>query len=127
MFTETTLPVLIDGGLFVRLCKSHVVSNEGNGYNAASGRFTCRVPGVYAFSLQHCVDRDKYSHVAIVKDGVLLMAGVAYGAQWYPCATVQAYVRLHAHEQVWVQATVESYLYDDHARMNAFSGVLIHK
>jgi len=104
-----------------------VTANEGNGYNAATGRFTCTVPGIYAFSLQHCVDRDRYSHVAIVKDGSIVMAGVAHGETWYPCATVQAYVRLQAGEQVWARATFESYLHDSGARMNALSGVLIQQ
>jgi len=104
-----------------------VTSNEGNGYNAATGRFTCTVPGIYLFALQHCVDRDRYSHVAIVKDGSRLMAGVAHGETWWTCATVQAYVRLQAGEQVWARATWESYLHDDGARMNALSGVLIQQ
>jgi len=106
---------------------TRVASNEGNGYDAATGRFTCPVPGIYAFSLQHCVDAARYSHVAIVKNGSTLMAGVAHGETWWPCATVQAYVRLQAGEQVWARASWESYLHDDGARMNAFSGVLIHQ
>jgi len=106
---------------------TRVASNEGNSYDAAYGRFTCPVPGIYAFSLQHCVDRGRYSHVAIVKDGSRLIAGVAFGETWYPCSTVQAYVRLQAGEQVWARATWDSYLHEDAERTNVFSGVLIQE
>jgi len=67
-----------------------IIFQAGGPIDVTLVKDTCTVPGRYAFSLQHCVDRDRYSHVAIVKDGSIVMAGVAHGETWYPCAGVRA-------------------------------------
>jgi len=105
------------------------ISNEGSGYNATTGRFTCTIPGLYLFTIQHCVETGRHSHMKIVKNDLRLMVGAVCGATGGPgpCTTVQAYVRLQAGEHIWARASYASYLYDDVNRMNAFSGALIQK
>jgi len=102
-----------------------IITNEGSGYDAATGRFTCTTPGLYSFSVQHCAERGRYSCLTIVKDGTWIMAGVVDGATYYPCATISKHIRLQAGEQVWVMATWESTLHNGPYRVNAFSGVLL--
>ncbi|WAR22730.1 hypothetical protein MAR_036399 [Mya arenaria] len=102
-----------------------VVINDGQGYDPNTGIFTCPFSGLYMFTLQHCVDREKYSHVGIVKDNTMLVAGVAYGTTWWPCSSMQAFVSLSKGEKVWSKANWESYLHHDAARWTSLSGVLL--
>ncbi|WAR22707.1 hypothetical protein MAR_036376 [Mya arenaria] len=102
-----------------------VVINDGQGYDPSTGIFTCPFSGLYTFSLQHCVDREKYSHVGIVKDNTMLVAGVAYGTTWWPCSSMQAFVSLRKGEKVWSKANWKSYLHHDSARWTSLSGVLL--
>ncbi|WAR22710.1 hypothetical protein MAR_036379, partial [Mya arenaria] len=96
-----------------------VVTNDGQGYDNNTGIFTCPFSGLYIFSLQHCVDRNKHSYVSI------LVAGVAFGSQWYPCSSMQAFVSLKKGEKVWSKANVPSYIYYNSDRWTTLSGVLL--
>ncbi|XP_052776864.1 uncharacterized protein LOC128214438 [Mya arenaria] len=113
----------LDNGQTIVL--KNVVINDGQGYDPNTGIFTCPFSGLYTFSFQHCVHRGKYSHVGIVKDNTLLIAGVAFGTEWYPCSSMQAFVSLKKGEKVWSKANWESFLFHSETRWTSLSGVLL--
>ncbi|KAM4860191.1 uncharacterized protein RHO17_015002 [Thomomys bottae] len=93
-FPAPDLPVVFD----------KIFYNEFHHYSAATGKFTCRVPGVYYFTY-HVTVFSRSARLCLVRNGVeVLHTGDAYlGSE--DQASAGLVLRLRLGDEVWVQAT----------------------
>ncbi|EPQ01766.1 Membrane frizzled-related protein, partial [Myotis brandtii] len=98
-------------------------------YDAASGKFTCRVPGVYYFAVHATVYRASL-HFDLVKNGESVASFFQFFGGWPKPASLSggAMVRLEPEDQVWVQVGVGDYvgIYASVKTDSTFSGFLVY-
>ncbi|MBN3312874.1 C1QRF factor, partial [Atractosteus spatula] len=105
-----------------------VITNLGADYSPASGKFTCRVPGVYFFSYH------------ILKDGEQMWADLMLNNQVYASSTAQdasskfdtaansAVLQLKAGDEVYVKLDGGQVMKDGaQGRYSTFSGYLLYE
>lgn len=106
-----------------------VLLNEQGHYDAASGKFTCRVPGVYYFAVHATVYRASL-HFDLVKNGESVASFFQFFGGWPKPASLSggAMVRLEPEDQVWVQVGVGDYvgIYASVKTDSTFSGFLVY-
>ncbi|KAH3807446.1 uncharacterized protein LOC127835606 [Dreissena polymorpha] len=117
---------------------TNVTVNEGQGYNRSNGRFTVSVPGLYVFTVQHCIQDAKYSGLEIVHQGKTLQRAVYQEGDLIhscsyehidtvqSCSSMQAFTMAAMADQIWVKTTETCYFFEDYMRYTSFSSALIH-
>ncbi|KAH3755667.1 hypothetical protein DPMN_190365 [Dreissena polymorpha] len=91
--------------------------NEGQGYNRPNGRFTVSVPGLYVFTVQHCIQYARYSALEIVHQGKTLQRAVyEQSDNVHSCSSMQAFTMAAMAVQIWVKTTGPCYFVEDSIR-----------
>ncbi|KAL4235558.1 Hemicentin-1 [Mactra antiquata] len=110
---------------------THVMRNEGHGYNSLTGKFTAPVNGAYIFTFQFCVYYQKHFNYEIVVDNAIHTSGYEFNQDTSPCSTGNALITLNRGQSVWIKASDSSELYESssstHNYWNIFSGLLVHE
>ncbi|XP_006642234.2 complement C1q tumor necrosis factor-related protein 5 [Lepisosteus oculatus] len=103
--------------------------NEQGHYDAETGRFTCRVPGVYYFAVHATVYRASLQF-DLMKNGHVVASYFQYYGNWPKPASLSGGSLLHLvpGDQVWVQMGLSEYsgFYSSQKTDSTFSGFLVY-
>lgn len=106
-----------------------VVLNEHGDYNPETGRFTCRVPGVYYFSVHATVYRASLQF-DLMKNGHVTASYFQFYGNWPKPTSLTGGSLLHLvpGDQVWVQMTLSEYsgFYSSSKTDSTFTGFLVY-
>ncbi|XP_062329709.1 complement C1q tumor necrosis factor-related protein 5 [Osmerus eperlanus] len=106
-----------------------IVLNEQGDYNAETGRFTTKVPGVYYFSVHATVYRASLQF-DLMKNGHAMASYFQFYGNWPKPASLSGGSMLHLvpGDQVWVQMALGEYsgIYSSSKTDSTFSGFLIY-
>uniref|UniRef100_A0A3B4BD12 C1q domain-containing protein n=1 Tax=Periophthalmus magnuspinnatus TaxID=409849 RepID=A0A3B4BD12_9GOBI len=120
-----TLPLSV--GDTVRFDK--ITLNEQSDYNAETGRFTCKVPGVYYFAVHATVYRSSLQF-DLMKNGHAVASYFQFYGNWPKPVSLSGGSLLHLvpGDQVWVQMALGEYngFYTSSKTDSTFSGFLIY-
>lgn len=106
----------------------HVITNEGNAFDARHGHFTAPVNGIYIFSVTIMkTGSGGYLHVQIVKNGVEI--GRAYSDEGgYNTGSTTVFTKLNTGDMIWVRHNPiygSETIHGDH--YSSFGGALVSK
>ncbi|KAJ8368204.1 hypothetical protein SKAU_G00082320 [Synaphobranchus kaupii] len=111
------------------VCFDRVLFNEQGDYSAETGRFTCRVPGVYYFTVHATVYRTSLQF-DLIKNGHTAASYFQYFGSWPKPASLSGGSLLHLvpGDTVWVQMALSEYngLYSSPKTDSTFTGFLIY-
>lgn len=106
----------------------HVISNQGNGYNTTTGKFTCMTPGLYLFHLTVVSDTD-WGYAFIVKNMIEINQALSTlegerKKRRYESGSTSVILTLRFGDEVWIKSGghTETTNFEWHS---IFSGVLI--
>ncbi|XP_032359071.1 complement C1q tumor necrosis factor-related protein 5 [Etheostoma spectabile] len=120
-----TSPITV--GNVVRFDK--VVLNEQGDYNAETGQFTCKVPGVYYFAVHATVYRASLQF-DLMKNGHTVASYFQFYGNWPKPASLSGGSLLHLipGDQVWVQMALSEYngFYSSTKTDSTFTGFLVY-
>ncbi|KAK1899398.1 Complement C1q tumor necrosis factor-related protein 5 [Dissostichus eleginoides] len=106
-----------------------VVINEQSDYNTETGRFTCKVPGVYYFAVHATVYRASLQF-DLMKNAHSVASYFQYYGNWPKPASLSGGSLLHLvpGDQVWVQMALSEYngLYSSTKTDSTFNGFLVY-
>ncbi|XP_036393397.1 complement C1q tumor necrosis factor-related protein 5-like [Megalops cyprinoides] len=106
-----------------------VLLNEQGDYDAGSGRFTCRVPGVYYFVVHATVYRSSLQF-DLVKNGHTTASYFQFYGNWPKPASLSGGTLLHLvpGDKVWVHMALGEYsgLYSSPKTDSTFTGFLVY-
>ncbi len=114
-----TLPFEGDAGV--------VHTNVGDNFNAASGRFTCEIPGIYLFTYS-IMSRASNPIVYLMKnDGVI--NGVYINAEYrFGIVSNTAVLQLAVGDEVWLRCRHSGRkIFSNYHLYTTFSGVILHE
>ncbi|XP_018598368.1 complement C1q tumor necrosis factor-related protein 5-like isoform X2 [Scleropages formosus] len=105
------------------------VLNEQGDYSAETGRFTCRVPGVYCFTVHGTVYRSSLQF-DLMKNGHAMASFFQFYGNWPKPASLSGGALLHLvpGDQVWVQVGLAEYsgFYCSPKTDSTFAGFLVY-
>ncbi|WAR22709.1 hypothetical protein MAR_036378 [Mya arenaria] len=107
---------------------SHVIANEGEGYDVTTGHFVAPFGGLYALTGQVCARTSIALHIAMTRNADVIHAGVYHGDGSVPCHGINVYAQLDKDDQVsmkcsWGECNLR---HQDGYRLTSFGGALIH-
>ncbi|KAL6471056.1 hypothetical protein MHYP_G00197060 [Metynnis hypsauchen] len=106
-----------------------IVLNEQGDYNAETGRFNCRVPGVYYFAVHATVYRSSLQF-DLMKNGHTVASYFQIFGNWSKPASLSGGTLLHLipGDQVWVQMALGEYIgfYSSPKTDSTFTGFLVY-
>ncbi|RXM94192.1 Complement C1q tumor necrosis factor-related protein 5 [Acipenser ruthenus] len=106
-----------------------VLLNEQGHYDPETGRFTCRVPGVYYFAVHATVYRASLQF-DVVKNNQVEASFFQYYGNWPKPASLTGGALLHLvpNDQVWIRVGIGEYsgFYSSAKTDSSFSGFLVH-
>ncbi|MCI4385775.1 hypothetical protein PGIGA_G00054590 [Pangasianodon gigas] len=106
-----------------------IILNEQGDYNAETGRFTCRVPGVYYFAVHATVYRSSLQF-DLMKNGHAMGSYFQMFGNWSKPASLSGGTLLHLipGDQVWVQMALGEYtgFYSSPKTDSTFIGFLVY-
>lgn len=106
-----------------------IMLNEQGDYSTETGRFTCRVPGVYYFSVAATVYRASLQF-DIMKNGLVVASYFQFYGNWPKPASLSGGSLLHLipGDQVWVQMALGEYngFYSSTKTDSIFTGFLVY-
>ncbi|KAG2469983.1 UBP2 hydrolase, partial [Polypterus senegalus] len=106
-----------------------VLLNEQGHYDAETGRFTCRVPGVYYFAIHATVYRASLQF-DILKNSQIVASYFQFYGNWPKPSSLSGGSLLHLvpGDQVWVQVGLSEYsgFYSSQKTDSTFSGFLVY-
>ncbi|XP_078786191.1 complement C1q tumor necrosis factor-related protein 5 isoform X1 [Oryzias latipes] len=121
------LPLPLSVGDAVRF--DTILLNEQGDYNAETGRFTCKVPGVYYFAVHATVYRASLQF-DLMKNGHAEASYFQFYGSWPKPASLSGGSLLHLvpGDQVWVQMALSEYngFYSSTKTDSTFSGFLVN-
>ncbi|KAI7800701.1 complement C1q tumor necrosis factor-related protein 5 isoform X1 [Triplophysa rosa] len=106
-----------------------IVLNEQGDYNPETGRFTCRVPGVYYFAVHATVYRSSLQF-DLIKKGHTVASYFQIFGNWSKPASLSGGTLMHLipGDQVWVQMALTEYtgFYSSPKTDSTFNGFLVY-
>ncbi|XP_053503212.1 complement C1q tumor necrosis factor-related protein 5 [Ictalurus furcatus] len=106
-----------------------IILNEQGDYNTETGRFTCRVPGVYYFAVHATVYRSSLQF-DLMKNGHAMGSYFQMFGNWSKPASLSGGTLLHLipGDQVWVQMALGEYtgFYSSPKTDSTFIGFLVY-
>ncbi|XP_049582851.1 complement C1q tumor necrosis factor-related protein 5 [Syngnathus scovelli] len=106
-----------------------ILLNHQDDYNAETGRFTCKVPGVYYFAVHATVYRTSLQF-DLVKNGHTVASYFQFFGNWPKPASLSggSLVHLVPGDQVWIQMSLGEYngFYSSTKTDSTFSGFLVY-
>lgn len=106
-----------------------VLINEQGDYNSETGRFTCKVPGVYYFAVHATVYRASLQF-DLMKNGHVAASYFQFYGNWPKPASLSGGSLLHVvpGDQVWVQMALSEYngFYSSTKTDSTFTGFLVY-
>ncbi len=103
----------------------HVILNRGNDFNQITGKFTCRVPGIYVFTFSLC-NWTNQPLGQLKKNGETLV-GTYRRYDGHDQATNSALVELVEGDQVWIGFGIGGTIDSNNHRYTTFSGYLLYE
>ncbi|XP_061072521.1 complement C1q tumor necrosis factor-related protein 5 [Conger conger] len=107
----------------------HVLLNEQGDYDAETGRFTCKVPGVYYFTVHATVYRASLQF-DLMKNSLTAASYFQFYGNWPKPASLTGGSLLHLvpGDTVWVQMALSEYngLYSSPKTDSTFTGFLLY-
>lgn len=106
-----------------------VMLNKQGDYNSETGRFTCKVPGVYYFAVHATVYRASLQF-DLMKNGHVVASYFQFYGNWPKPASLSGGTLLHLipGDQVWVQMALSEYngFYSSTKTDSTFTGFLVY-
>ncbi|XP_069004143.1 complement C1q tumor necrosis factor-related protein 5 isoform X1 [Embiotoca jacksoni] len=106
-----------------------ILLNEQGDYNTETGRFTCKVPGVYYFAVHATVYRASLQF-DLMKNGHTVASYFQFFGNWSKPASLSGGSLLHLvpGDQVWVQMALSEYsgFYSSTKTDSTFTGFLVY-
>lgn len=105
-----------------------ILMNEGDHYNAGSGKFTCAVPGVYYFSYDITL-ANKHLAIGLVHNGQYKIKTFDANTGNHDVASGSTVLRLQKGDQVWLQifySEQNGLFFDPFWTDSLFTGFLIY-
>ena len=103
----------------------HVITNNGNGYDPSTGKFTASKKGTYVFSVNVNSYGTNHVYLEIVHNGMSKVRSMAYGSANYQTGTNMAVLALEKGDSVWVKRYSGQGYYTDSVPITTFSGFLL--
>ena len=120
-----TLPLTVGDSL----CFDKILLNEQGDYSTETGRFTCKVPGVYYFCVHATVYRASLQF-DLMKNGHTVASYFQYYGNWPKPGSLSGGSLLHLvpGDQVWVQMALSEYngFYSSTKTDSTFTGFLVY-
>ncbi|XP_022530971.2 complement C1q tumor necrosis factor-related protein 5 [Astyanax mexicanus] len=108
---------------------NNIVLNEQGDYNPETGRFTCRVPGVYYFSVHATVYHSSLLF-DLMKNGNVVASYFQFFGNWSKPASLSGGTLMHLipGDQVWVQMGMQEYtgFFSSSKTDSTFTGFLVY-
>lgn len=104
----------------------HIVTNNGNGYNLSTGKFTAPKDGAYVFFVAVNSYGSKIVYLNIVHNGLNIVQSMAYGSSAsHQTGTNMAVVHVDKGDSVWVSRSSGTGYYTTAVPITTFSGFLL--
>uniref|UniRef100_K1RN94 Complement C1q-like protein 2 n=1 Tax=Magallana gigas TaxID=29159 RepID=K1RN94_MAGGI len=103
----------------------HVVTNNGNGYNPSTGKFTAPTDGTYVFFVTVNTYGSNYIYLDIVLNGLQKVRTMSHNSANYMTGTNMAVLQLYTGNSVWVSRSSGQSYYTDSVPITTFSGFLL--
>lgn len=103
-----------------------IMSNYGNGYSTSTGKFTCKIPGLYFFTIS-IISYTNYETAWIVKnksdvvEALTTSVSTVLFKQRFESGSTSAVLKLNIGDKVWVK----TYSKATYEWNSCFSGMLI--
>ncbi len=107
---------------------SRILLNEGNHYNASSGKFVCAIPGVYYFSYDITL-ANKHLAIGLVHNGQYKIKTFDANTGNHDVASGSTVLHLQQSDQVWLQifySEQNGLFFDPFWTDSTFTGFLIY-
>lgn len=107
---------------------SRILLNEGNHYNASSGKFVCAIPGVYYFTYDITL-ANKHLAIGLVHNGQYKIKTFDANTGNHDVASGSTVLRLRQSDQVWLQifySEQNGLFFDPFWTDSTFTGFLIY-
>jgi len=107
---------------------SRILLNEGDHYNASSGKFVCAVPGVYYFTYDITL-ANKHLAIGLVLNGQYKIKTFDANTGNHDVASGSTILRLQRADQVWLQifySGQNGLFFDPYWTDSTFTGFLIY-
>nr|XP_034302848.1 uncharacterized protein LOC117680427 [Crassostrea gigas] len=103
----------------------HVVTNNGNGYNPNTGKFTAPTDGTYVFFVAVNTYGKNFIYLDIVLNGSNKVRTMSHNSANYMTGTNMAVLQLYTGNSVWVSRSSGQSYYTDSVPITTFSGFLL--
>ena len=103
----------------------HVITNNGNGYDPSTGKFTASKKGTYVFSINVISYSTNYVFFDIVQNGMSKVRTYSDNSASYQTGTNMAVLVLEKGDSVWVKRYSGKSYYTDSVPTTTFSGFLL--
>lgn len=103
----------------------HVVTNNGNGYNSSTGKFTAPTDGTYVFFVTVTPHGLRALYLDIVQNGVSKVRSMSHGSTAYQMGSNMAVLQLDKGNSVWVRRLAGQSYYSYSVPVTTFSGFLL--
>ena len=103
----------------------HVITNNGNGYDPSTGKFTASKKGTYVFFVNVNSYLSNTVYFDIVHNGISKVRTMSYGSANYQTGTNMAVLVLKKGDSVWVKRDSGTGYYSSSVPVTTFSGFLL--
>ncbi|XP_077997915.1 uncharacterized protein LOC144451031 [Glandiceps talaboti] len=106
-----------------------VYSNDGNGYNTSTGKFTCPVSGMYYFMFSGMRVQNAHELLACLIKNTEQLPCIWVddeGTREHGAASTSVIIDLQQGDEIWVRLDSHNALYSDAEEYNTFTGYLFN-
>ena len=103
----------------------HVITNNGNGYDPSTGKFTASKKGTYVFSVNVISNSKNYVLFEIVHNGMSKVRTISDEFAFYQTGTNMAVLVLDKGDSVWIKRQRGKGYYTESVPITTFSGFLL--